>query len=72
MSDGTRKVSDRQIVESIRRLTASMGYPPTVREIGEAVGLASPGSVKRRLAILRDMGAIEFEDRKPRTVRVVR
>lgn len=47
------------------------GYAPTVREIADAVGLASPGTVHSHLAAMRREGRITYVDGKPRTLRVV-
>jgi len=47
------------------------GYPPTVREIGEAVGLASPSTVHAHLANLERQGYIRRDPTKPRAVDVV-
>ena len=46
------------------------GYPPTVREIGDGVGLKSTASVHNHLQTMRLMGAIEGEIDKPRAIRV--
>lgn len=47
------------------------GYPPTVREICDGVGLTSPSSVHRYLRILADEGAIVFDPNKKRAYRAV-
>ena len=47
------------------------GYPPTVREIGEAVGLASPSTVHGHLASLEREGLIRRDPTKPRAVELV-
>ncbi len=47
------------------------GYPPTVREIGEAVGLASPSTVHAHLASLEREGLIRRDPTKPRAVELV-
>jgi len=47
------------------------GYPPTVREIGEAVGLASPSTVHAHLASLEREGLIKRDPTKPRAVELV-
>src|SRR5690625_2139549 len=53
-----RDLTERQrlIMESIGSSIESKGYPPTMREIGAAVGLASPSSVKYQLQVLEDKG----------------
>jgi repressor LexA len=47
------------------------GYPPTVREIGEAVGLASPSTVHAHLANLERAGLIKRDPTKPRALELV-
>jgi repressor LexA len=47
------------------------GYPPTVREIGEAVGLASPSTVHAHLANLERAGLLKRDPSKPRAVELV-
>jgi len=46
----------RQVLEVIEVHTREQGYPPSVREIGEAVGLSSPSTVNAHLAALQDKG----------------
>lgn len=60
----------RAIVEYIRSVTDERGYPPSVREIGEAVGLASPSSVHAQLGTLSDRGYLVKDPTKPRALRV--
>jgi len=48
------------------------GYPPTVREIGEAVGLASPSTVHAHLANLERAGLLRRDPTKPRALELVR
>jgi repressor LexA len=43
----------RQILEAIRDSVAQRGYPPSMREIGEAVGLMSSSSVKHQITALQ-------------------
>src|SRR5947199_5443569 len=47
------------------------GYPPTVREIGEAVGLASPSTVHAHLANLERAGLLKRDPTKPRALDLV-
>src|SRR5437660_8726855 len=47
------------------------GYPPTVREIGEAVGLASPSTVHAHLANLERLGLLRRDPTKPRALELV-
>lgn len=59
-----------EILAFISRHTRERGYPPTVREIGEAVGLASPSTVHAHLAKLAEAGHIRRDPTKPRAVLV--
>ena len=52
MSKGNISTKQTEILEYIKEVTLSRGYPPTVREIGEAVGLKSSASVHAHLATL--------------------
>ncbi|MGH2572241.1 MAG: transcriptional repressor LexA [Actinomycetota bacterium] len=58
----------RRILEYIRRTVQERGYPPTVREIGEAVGLASSSSVHAQLANLERLGLVRRDATKPRAM----
>lgn len=65
-------ISDRQlqILRAISDMLESRRYPPTVREIGDSVGLASPSSVKHQLDALEKANAIERDPRRPRTIEI--
>ena len=67
------KISKRQqsIYDFICAYTKDHGYPPSVREIGAAVGLASPSTVHMHLKSLEDKGYIHRDSNKPRTIEVV-
>jgi repressor LexA len=67
------KLSKRQqsIYEYICSYTKDHGYPPSVREIGSAVGLASPSTVHMHLKALEEKGYIKRDSKKPRTIEVV-
>ncbi|MBR3318146.1 MAG: transcriptional repressor LexA [Atopobiaceae bacterium] len=67
------KISKRQqsIYDYICQYTKSHGYPPSVREIGSAVGLASPSTVHMHLKTLEERGYIHRDSKKPRTIEVV-
>ena len=69
MSD-TTSVTPRQqrILDFIAQTVRDRGYPPTVREIGEAVGLTSSSSVHAQLANLERMGLLHKDPTKPRAV----
>ena len=67
------KLSKRQeaIYEFICDYTKDRVYPPSVREIGSAVGLASPSTVHMHLKVLQERGYIKRDSKKPRTIEVV-
>lgn len=61
----------QQVLEYIRDTVNDRGYPPSVREIGDAVGLSSPSSVHSQLSALVEMGMITRDPTKPRAIVVV-
>src|SRR5947209_19460637 len=58
----------RRIIEFIKRTVQDRGYPPTVREIGEAVGLTSSSSVHAQLSNLERRGLPRRDPTKPRAM----
>lgn len=60
----------RRILDFIEKFAAEEGYPPTVREIGAAVGLRSSSSVQFHLVALRNMGYLERDGNLTRAIRV--
>ncbi len=60
----------RRILEVIRDSVEERGYPPSVREIGDAVGLTSPSSVAYQLATLQKKGLLRRDPNRPRAVDV--
>ena len=62
----------RKILDYITSTVDERGYPPSVREIGEAVGLHSPSSVHAQLATLAEKGMLTKDATKPRAIRVER
>ncbi len=60
----------RQVLEFIDREVRHRGYPPSVREIGEAVGLVSPSSVAYQLKELEKKGFLRRDPNRPRAVDV--
>lgn len=67
------KLGKRQlaIYDFIRSYSDEHGYPPSVREIGAAVGLASPSTVHMHLKVLEEQGLIKRDSKKPRTIEVM-
>jgi repressor LexA len=61
----------REIYDFVVRYADRHGYPPTVREIGEAVGLASPSTVHAHLANLERAGYLRRDPTKPRALELV-
>ena len=60
----------RQVLEFIDAEVRQRGYPPSVREIGEAVGLSSSSTVHAHLAALQDKGYLVRDPTKPRALEV--
>ena len=60
----------RKILEFIDQTIKDNGFPPTVREIGKAVGLNSPATVHTHLSTLQDRGYIRRDPTKPRAIEV--
>jgi repressor LexA len=61
----------RLVLETIRVSVESRGYPPSMREIGDAVGLTSPSSVKHQLTVLERKGYLRRDPHRPRAIEVV-
>lgn len=66
------RLTDRQrgILDMIETSMRERGYPPSVREIGEAVGLTSPSTVHSHLATLQRLGYLKRDPTKPRAIEV--
>ena len=58
----------RDILAVIRSAVEERGYPPSVREIGEAVGLTSPSSVAHQLGVLEKKGLLRRDANRPRAL----
>ena len=71
--DGRAPLSERQrrVLEVIRDSVDQRGYPPSLREIGEAVALASPSSVAYQLRALERKGYLRRDTHRPRAIEVV-
>ena len=61
----------REIFDYIRRYLRKYGYPPTVREIGSALGLHSPSTVHAHLAKLEQIGMLRRDPTKPRAIELM-
>ena len=58
----------RKIVQVIEESLRSRGFSPSIREIGDAVGLASTSSVSHQLSVLQAKGYLTREAGRPRTM----
>ncbi|MGE5605290.1 MAG: transcriptional repressor LexA [Bacteroidota bacterium] len=61
----------QEILDYIKKEVQKKGYPPSVREIGEAVGLSSSSSVHAHLEKLEEMGYLRRDPTKPRAIEVL-
>jgi repressor LexA len=61
----------KEIFDFIRRYAAKTGYPPTVREIGKAVGLHSSSTVHAHLSNLEKIGLLKRDPSKPRAIELL-
>ncbi len=61
----------RRILEYIRQTVDERGYPPSIREMGDAVGLASPSSVSHQLKALEAKGFLRRDPNRPRALEVI-
>src|SRR5256885_17077025 len=61
----------KEIFDFIRKYAAKTGYPPTVREIGKAVGLHSSSTVHAHLANLEKVGLLRRDPTKPRAIELL-
>ncbi|GEO94778.1 LexA repressor [Kocuria turfanensis] len=64
-------VRQRTILEAIQRSIAEHGYPPSMREIGDLVGLASLSSVTHQLSQLEKLGYLRRDPKRPRAMEVL-
>ena len=69
MVDLTKR--QQEIFDYIKRYSAQHGYPPTVRDIGKAVGLASSSTVHAHLANLEKLGLLRRDPSKPRAIELL-
>lgn len=75
MSSGAEAESltprQEQILAAIQEALEERGYPPTMREIGRAVGLSSPSSVKHQLEAMEAKGVIRRDPARPRALELI-
>ncbi len=70
MSPQTITKRQRQVLDFIEQQMRERGFPPSVREIGEAVGLTSPSTVHSHLRTLTNLGYLKRDPTKPRAIEV--
>lgn len=61
----------RKVLQVIRNSVERRGYPPSLREIGDAVGLTSPSSVAHQLTMLERKGYLRRDPNRPRAMEVI-
>lgn len=66
MSQLTKR--QQQVLNYIKKFSSQKGYPPSVREIGKAIGLSSSSTVHAHLSSLEDKGLIKRDQAKPRAL----
>jgi repressor LexA len=71
MADLKLTTRQQQIFDFIKRHTQEKGYPPTVRDIGKAIGLTSSSTVHAHLANLEQLGLLRRDPTKPRAMEVI-
>ncbi len=71
MVDSELTTRQQQVLDQILKTVRERGYPPTVREIGDAVGLSSPSTVHSHLNALMNAGYIRKDPSKPRAIEVI-
>ncbi len=68
-----KKITEKQnnVLDYIKKYTAMHGYPPSIREIGQALGLSSPATVHTHVRKLCDAGYIKVENNKFRAMEIL-
>ncbi|PYE13235.1 SOS-response transcriptional repressor LexA [Williamsia limnetica] len=70
LAEGSLTPRQKAVLEVIRASVRERGYPPSIREIGDAVGLTSTSSVAHQLRTLERKGFLQRENNRPRAVNV--
>lgn len=66
----TLTARQQSVLNCIHRYVRQRGYPPSIREIGDAVGLSSPSSVAHQLKVLQRKGYLHRDQNRPRAVEI--
>lgn len=70
MKDLTER--QKEVLVTIASLTDTKGWPPTIRELGQALGIANPNGVKRHLEALKRKGFVGWVPGKYRTLEITK
>lgn len=70
-SDHVLTWRQRKILKAIRESVQQRGYPPSMHEIGEAVGLTSTSSISHQLDTLQEKGYLHRDPGRARTLRII-
>ena len=70
LAEGSLTPRQKAVLEVIRASVRERGYPPSIREIGDAVGLTSTSSVAHQLRTLERKGFLQRENNRPRAVNI--
>jgi repressor LexA len=71
MADLNLTKRQQEIFDFVKRYVSEHGYPPTVRDIGKAIGLTSSSTVHAHLANLEKLGVLKRDPTKPRALEVL-
>ena len=61
----------KQVLDTVREFIATCGYPPSLRELGDLLGIRSTNGTREHLMALRNKGWIDWREYKSRTLKVL-
>ena len=61
----------KEVLEAITKYIVMNGYPPSIRDLGEEVGLKSASTVSFMLTKLKEKGYVTWQEGRPRTLKVI-
>ncbi|HFK1726923.1 winged helix-turn-helix transcriptional regulator [Bacillus cereus] len=61
-----------QILNYLQQRIQEYGYPPSIREIGEGIGISSPSTIHSHLLKLEEKGFIQRDQSKPRAIKILK
>ena len=67
-----RAFTDKQLIGAIRSLTREAGFPPSIRELADDLGVRSSETIHGALVRLRQEGLVTWRPNTPRTLRLVK